>query len=207
MLSAMTRPRLLASILRLRRATATIAASILLATATASPAEETAAPEAPARKRVSPPQPQPAQGLDYLAGAWRMTWTGRESAVTNGPRSGMVRFVRKPGSDTLDIRVEGQSEAGDPFRETGTAQWDAAKKVLTITETLASGVELRSVGDWSSPIAIRAESERVKAGTETLKVRRLYSILSAESFTVTEEISVNDGPYQPLGNGRYQKVP
>lgn len=209
MLSPMTPhdSRPLTSIAPIGPAIAALAMATVLVMSTAALAQETAAPQAPGRKRVSPPQPQQAQGLDYLAGAWRMTWTGRESAVSNGPRSGMVRFTVKPGSDTLDIRVEGQSEAGEPFRESGTAQWDATKKVLTITERLASGVEIRSIGDWSSPIAIRAESAPVKAGTETLKVRRLYSILSAESFMVTEEISVNDGPYQRLGNGRYQKVP
>ena len=127
MLSPMTphdsRPR--TSLAPIGPAIAALAMATALVMSTAAQAQETAAPQAPGRKRVSPPQPQQAQGLDYLAGAWRMTWTGRESAVSNGPRSGMVRFTVKAGSDTLDIRVEGQSEAGEPFRESGTAQWDA----------------------------------------------------------------------------------
>jgi len=76
---------------------------------------------------------------------------------------------------------------------------------MTWVERLSTGVELRSIGDWSSPIGIRAESEPVKAGSQAIRVRRLYSILSAQSYRVTEEISVNGGPYQRLGDGRFQK--
>jgi len=185
-------------------------AAIALAAAAFVPdssAQEPTPPAPPGKRRVSPPQPQQVQGVDYLAGTWRVTWTGRESPVTSGPRSGTVTFARRGSGSVLDLRVEGTVDSGAPFKETGTAEWDAAKKTLTLVERLATGVELRSIGDWSSPIGIRAESDPVKVGTETVKVRRLYNILSAESFMVTEEISVNGGPYQRLGNGRFQRVP
>jgi hypothetical protein len=37
-------------------------------------------------------------------------------------------------------------------------------------------------------------------------VKRLYSILSPQSYVVTEEVSINGGPYQRLGSGRFQRV-
>ena len=76
---------------------------------------------------------------------------------------------------------------------------------MTWVERTSTGVEVRSIGDWSSPIGIRAESEPVKAGAQTIRVRRLYSILSSQSYMLTEEISVNGGSYQRLGSGRFQR--
>ena len=162
-------------------------------------------PQAPGRKpRVSPPQPQQAQGPDYFAGTWTFTWVGRESPISAGPREGTLTYARK-GPSGLELRAEGRIDGGATFSETGTAEWNAETKTMTWAERLSTGVELRSIGDWSSPIGIRAESEPVKAGSQTIRVRRLYSILSAQSYRVTEEISVNGGPYQRLGDGRFQK--
>ncbi len=155
-------------------------------------------------QRASPPQPHSA---DYFVGAWTFTWTGRESAVSTGPRSGTLTYVRKGTSDVLEMRAEGKVDGGAAYTETGTAEWNAARKTLTLVERLSPRLELRLIGDWSSPIGIRAESEPVKAGSQTVRVRRLYSILSPQSYMVTEEISVDGGPYQRLGNGRYRKGP
>jgi hypothetical protein len=156
-------------------------------------------------QRVSPPQPQQPQSDEYFVGAWTFTWIGRESPVSAGPRSGTLTYARKsPGA--LELRAEGTIDGGAAFTETGSALWNADKKTITWVERLSTGLELRSAGDWSSPIGIRAESEPVKAGSQMVRVKRLYSILSPQSYMVTEEISVNGGPYQRLGNGRFQKV-
>jgi hypothetical protein len=171
----------------------------------AMPAAAQEPPQAPGRKpRVSPPQPQQAQGPEYFLGAWSFTWVGRESPISAGPRDGTLTYTRKSES-ALEFRADGRIEGGAAFTETGTAEWNAEKKMMTFVERLSGGVELRTIGDWSSPIGIRAESEPVKAGAQTIRVRRLYSILSPQSYMVAEEISVNGGPYQRLGNGRYQK--
>ena len=114
---------------------------------------------------------------------------------------------RLPGViGTLDLRAEGTIDGGAAFTETGSASWNADKKTMTWVERLSTGLELRSAGDWSSPIGIRAESEPVKARSQTIRVKRLYSILSPQSYMVTEEVSMNGGPYQRLGNARFQRV-
>ena len=183
-----------------------LAVPLVAATLLAMPAAaQEPPPQAPGRKpRVSPPQPQQAQGPDYFTGVWAFTWVGRESPISAGPREGTLTYVRK-GASGLELRAEGRIDGGAAFTETGTAEWNAEKKTMTWVERLSTGVELRSIGDWSSPIGIRAESEPVKAGAQTIRVRRLYSILSPQSYMVTEEISVNGGPYQRLGDGRFQK--
>jgi hypothetical protein len=164
------------------------------------------------RGRGTPPQPQQKQGVEYLIGTWTFTWTGRESPVSAGPRTGKTTFTLDPrahdlgGPRILQIRTEGTVEDGKAaFQESGTAEWDEAKKTLTFKETLANGTTLSGVGDWSSPLAIRYESQPAQAGGQSVRVRRTYSILSAQSFSVAEEISIDGGPFQRLGNGLYQK--
>lgn len=183
-----------------------VALLLVVVTSVAVPAaaQEPPAPPAGRKPRVSPPQPQQLQGLDYFLGDWTFTWVGRESPITAGPREGTLTYARK-GSSGMELRIAGKIDGGAAFTETGTAEWNAGNKTMTWVERLSTGVELRSIGDWSSPIGIRAESEPVKSGSQTIRVRRLYSILSAQSYRVTEEISVNGGPYQRLGDGRFQR--
>jgi hypothetical protein len=108
----------------------------------------------------------------------------------------------------LDVKVDGKvADAGTTFQERGTAEWDEAKKTLALKETLANGIELTGSGDWSSPLSIRYESQPAKAGSQSVRVRRTYAILSAQSFSVAEEISIDGGAFQRLGNGLYTKVP
>ena len=106
----------------------------------------------------------------------------------------------------LDIQTEGTVEDGNAaFKESGTAQWDATNKALTLTETLANGTTVTGTGDWSSPLAIRYESQPTRVGQQSVRIRRTYSILSAQSFSIAEEISIDGGPFQRLGNGLFQK--
>jgi hypothetical protein len=108
----------------------------------------------------------------------------------------------------LDIRIEGKAdETGTPFTESGTAAWDEARQSLAFRERLADGTQLTGTGQWSSPLAIRYESEPVTIDGQSIRVRRTYQILSAHSFMTTDEMSVNGGPFVRLGNGLYSKVP
>jgi hypothetical protein len=158
------------------------------------------------RGRGSPPQPQQKQGVEYLSGRWTFTWTGRESPITAGPRKGTTAFTIGPAGNVLEIKTEGTVEdSSTTFTESGTAEWDAAKKTLTFKERLANGTTLTGVGDWSSPRAIRYESQPAQSGNQSVRIRRIYSILSAQSFSVAEEISIDGGPFQRLGNGLFQK--
>jgi hypothetical protein len=158
------------------------------------------------RGRGSPPQPQQKQGVEYLTGRWSFSWTGRESPVTAGPRKGTTVFAIGTTGSTLEIKTEGTVEdTSTAFTESGTASWDAANRTLTFKETLANGTTLTGTGDWSSPLAIRYESQPAQVGGQSVRIRRTYSILSAQSFSVAEEISIGGGPFQRLGNGLFQK--
>jgi hypothetical protein len=155
--------------------------------------------------RPSPPQPQQRQGVDYLAGTWKFTWLGRESAITSGPRSGTLTFTKASDPNVLDMRIEGTSEGGGPYKESGTATWNETNKTLTMKEHLAAGIDVSSVGDWSSPIGIHVEFDPITVKGQTLRLRRNYQILSPTSFSVTEELSTNGAPFVRLGTGDFRK--
>lgn len=156
--------------------------------------------------RKSPPQPQQKQALEYFVGTWNMTWSGRESALSPGPGTGTVTYSRLLNSNFLEIRSEGKSDAG-AYKQTGTLGWHADQKILALHERLAGGVEVLSIGDWTSPISIRFESAPVRAQGQTLTLRRTYGIVSAQSFTVLEEVSTDGKPFVRLGSGVFGKQP
>ena len=75
-----------------------------------------------------------------------------------------------------------------------------------MTEKLASGVQINSRGDWSAPIAIRFGVEPIKVKGQSLQLRRTISIVAAHSFTVTDELSEDGGPFVRIGNAVYSKA-
>jgi hypothetical protein len=167
-------------------------------------------PPAPARGqgllgRPSPPQPQQHQGIEFFLGTWTFTWTGRESALTKGPRSGTATFTRLGDSNFAEMHADGKSDDGSAYKESAIAGWNDARKVLAVEETLAGNITMLSVGDWSSPISILFESEPLRVQGQQLRLKRTYSILSPTSFRVTEELSTNGGPFTRLGVGDFQK--
>jgi hypothetical protein len=171
------------------------------------PASRPPAPgQGPLLGRPSPPQPQQRQGLDYFAGAWKFTWTGRESPITPGPRTGTVTFTRIGDSTFLEMHVEGSADGRGVYKESGVLGWNEDRKVLAVRERLANGTDILSVGDWTSPIGIRWDTEPIRVQTQMLRLRRSYQILSAKSFSVTEDLSTNGGPFVRLGTGDFRKT-
>jgi hypothetical protein len=156
--------------------------------------------------RPSPSQPHQTQGVEYFIGTWNVTWNGRESPLTAGPRAGKVTFTRLGDSNFLEVRGEGTIDGAGPYKESGVAGWSPAGKVLTIQEKLASGIDVLSVGDWSSAIAIRFEGQPVKVGGQTLRLRRIFNIVSPAAFAVIEEVSTDGGPFSRLGTGDFRKA-
>ena len=157
-------------------------------------------------RRGTPPQPQQKQGVEYFAGSWHFEYVGRESPVSAGPRTGTVTFTRKGATNVLAMQTTGQTDAGSAFKESGTFEWKEAEKTVTIRERVGS-VNLVNNGSWPTPLSIRTESDAVKAGNQTIRVRRNYSIISTGSFSLAEEISIDGGPFQRLGNATFGRNP
>ena len=155
-------------------------------------------------RRASPPQPQQKQSPDYFAGTWTFEWLGRESALTAGPRTGTVTFSLEKEA-VLTFKSESKTDTGTAVAESGTMTWNPTDKTIAFVETLADGTRVNGTGNWGSPLAIRYESQPVTVKGQTLRLRRTYSIVSAQSFRVAEEMSTDGGPFLRLGSGDYAK--
>ena len=155
--------------------------------------------------RKGPPQPQLKQSLEYFVGTWGVVWGGREGALSPGPRNGTVTYTRLPNSNFLEIRGDGKVEGGGAYKEVGTIGWHEGQKIIALHEKSSAGVDVLSIGDWTSPISIRFESAPIRVKSETFLVRRIYSIVSPGSFTVTEEQSADGKTFTRIGVGLFGK--
>ncbi len=165
--------------------------------------QEGAAPSQQPRQQV--PQPQQKQSLDYFAGQWAFKYIGRESTLGPAPREGTATFTKNADGKSLSGRLTSQSDAG-PFQEDLVISFDEATKMIIFSEQRSNGIKINSRGDWISPISIRLAVEPIKVKSQTLQLRRTISVLAAHSFTLTEELSEDGGPFVRLGNALFSKV-
>ena len=155
--------------------------------------------------RPSVPQPQQKQSLDYFVGQWAFKWVGRESAFgPGGRREGMTTFKLAPGGKTLESQTDGKSEEGS-YQETAVIGFDETTKMLSFAERRRD-LQVTSKGDWTSPISIRFTVDPIKVKDRTLHLRRTIAVISAYSFTVTEELSEEGGPFVRLGQAIFSKA-
>jgi hypothetical protein len=197
----------------MNRASLALAALVVLAAGLAGHAQTAPAGQAPGNpqqpppqggRRSSPPQPQQEQSPDYFVGTWSFEWLGRESELTAGPRTGTVTFTRDKDG-VLTFKSASKTDTGSTIAESGTMTWNPTDKTLAFAEKLADGTSVTGTGNWSSPLAIRYESQPVTVKGQSLRLRRIYSIVAAKSFRVAEELSTDGGPFQRLGSGSYTK--
>ena len=167
--------------------------------------EASAGPQPPPPPRREVPQPQQKQSLNYFVGQWTFKWVGRESPLGAAPREGTTTFTLRPDGKSLDVRTEGKAD-GAPFKESAVISWVEETKMMTSSERLANGVQIQSKGDWRSPISIRFTIDPIKVKGQTVLLKRIISIFAAHSFTVTEELSEDGGPFVRLGSAVYSKV-
>ena len=158
------------------------------------------------RPRAEALQPHVEQRIDYFVGRWRFEYVGAEyPPLSPGSRSGTVTFTRSGASNfaggTLDADLGGKA-----YQEKISIGLDPETNALAFVERRPDGVELVSVASWRSPIAIVFQTSPVADGGRTYQLRRLLSIRSATSFDVTEEFSVDGGPFRRLGDGHYTKA-
>jgi hypothetical protein len=161
--------------------------------------------QGPQRQRMEVPQPQQKQSIDYFIGQWSYKYVGRESALWPAPRECVVNFTKRADGKS----AEGVSECkydGGAFKDNLVIVFDDATKMLSFSEKLGSGVTLMSKGDWTSPISIRFTIDPVTAKGQKLQLRRTISIVAAHSFTVSEELSEDGGPFVRLGSAVFSKV-
>ena len=151
------------------------------------------------------PQPQQKQSIDYFAGQWQYEYIGRESAFGAAPRQCVLNFTKRPDGKSVEGVANCKTDAG-AHQESWVLVFDEASKTLTSTEKRPGSINLLSRADWTSPISIRFAVEPVKAKGQTLQLRRIISVVAPHSFTITEELSEDGGPFVRLGSAVVSKV-
>ena len=167
------------------------------------PGGQQAQQQPPPRREV--PQPQQKQSISYFVGQWNFNWIGRESPLGPAPREGTTTFTLRPDGKSLDAKTVGKSD-DKAFTESALITFDDGTKMMTFSERLANGIQVQSTADWRSPISIRFTIEPIKVKSQTLLLKRIISVVAAHSFTVTEELSENGGPFVRLGSAIYTRV-
>jgi hypothetical protein len=159
------------------------------------------------RPRAEAIQPHVEQRVDYFVGRWKFEYLGAEyPPLSAGGRSGTMTFTRAGAANFVTGRLEGEL-LGKPYQEQMSIELDPETNMLAVVEKRPEGVELVSVASWRSPIAITFQTSPVQANGKTYQLRRLLSVMSPTAFDVTEEFSVDGGPFKRLGNGHYTKLP
>ena len=92
---------------------------------------------------------------------------------------------------------------GDTYAETWTIGFDEDAQSVVWQEQTDTGETRLGLGDWTSPIAIRLQTAPIESGGSTYVMRRLVGVTSESSFSITDEFSVDGGPFRRLGNGAF----
>jgi hypothetical protein len=159
------------------------------------------------RPRAEAIQPHVEQRIEYFVGRWKYEYLGAEyPPLSPGGRTGTVTFTRMGSTNFVSGRLEGEL-FGKPYQEQLSIQLDPDTYALAFVEKRPEGVELVSVANWRSPIAITFQTSPVQANGKTYQLRRMMSVMSTTAFDVTEEFSIDGGPFKRLGNGHYTKLP
>lgn len=159
------------------------------------------------RARAEVLQHQVEQRIEYFVGRWKFEYLGGEfPPLSAGGRSGTVTFSAANASTFATGKVEGEV-FGKAFQETISLGVNPDTKAVVYQERRTDGVELLSVGDWRSPLAITFQTSPLAQAGKTYRLRRVMSVLSNTSFDVTEEFSVDGGAFRRLGNAHYTKLP
>lgn len=158
------------------------------------------------RQRQDVAQKQVEQRAAYFTGRWKFEYLGGEfPPLSNGERSGVMTFSSPTASQFVTGTLEGET-LGKPFTETVTIGVSPDTKAVVYRERRSDGVELVSLGNWTSPLAIVFQTSPLTSSGKSYQLRRVISVLSESAFDVTEEFAVDGGAYRKLGTAHYTRT-
>ena len=158
------------------------------------------------RRRAEVPQPQVDQQISFFSGTWAFEYTGGEfPPLSIGTRSGTVTFSDIPQGPFVRGQVTGEV-FGDSYEDTWTIGFDEDTQALYWQEQLSTGQYLLGLGDWTSPIGITFLTAPVESEGKVYVLKRLVRVTSDTAFSVSDEFSVDGGPFRRLGDGAYVRA-
>ncbi len=157
-------------------------------------------------RRTDVVQPQVEQRIGYFDGEWMFEYTGGEfPPLSIGTRTGTVSFRVVDHGPFVRGQVSGEV-FGEAYEEAWTIGFDEDTQTVLWREELSTGDQLISLGNWTSPIGITFLTAPVESQGRIYVLKRRMRVISDTAFSMTDEFSVDGGPFGRLGTGSYVRA-
>lgn len=147
--------------------------------------------------------------MDYFVGEWTFDWNAPESPLGPAGKYKGKETYKKVNASTYESVIEGEGPAG-AFKGRATTVYDEKEKLVTRSETGLFGVSMKKSGpiggDLGGYYTIFWETEPIKKGGKTVKLKGKTLMLSPANYRLQVQISVDGGPYTNFGNPWFHKT-
>ena len=150
----------------------------------------------------------PPPNMDYFVGAWTFEWNVPESPLGPAGKFKGKETYKKTANGAYESELEGDGPAG-AFKGRATTSYNEKDKQVTRSETGLFGVAITRTGpiggDLGGYYTIFWETQPIKKGGKTIKLKGKTLMLSPANYRLQVQISVDDGPYTNFGNPWFRK--
>lgn len=158
---------------------------------------------------TEPTDPMPPPNMDYFIGSWEFDWNVPESPLGPAGKIKGKETYKKLNATTYESVIEGDSPSGT-IKGKATTVYNEKDKLVTRTETGLFGVTSMKKtgpigGDLGGYYTIFWETEPIKKGGKTVKLKGKTLMLSPANYRLQVQISVDGGPYTNFGNPWFRK--
>ncbi|MGE0884606.1 MAG: hypothetical protein AB7P14_13750 [Blastocatellales bacterium] len=165
-------------------------------------------PQQPSRP-TNPDDPMPPPNMDYFVGAWEFDWNVPESPLGPAGKLKGRETYKKINASTYESLIEGEGPAG-AIKGSATTVYNEKEKQVFRTETgMFGNLQLKKSGpiggDLGGYYTIFWETEPIKKGGKTIRLKGKTLMLSPAHYRLQVQISVDDGPYTNFGNPWFRK--
>ena len=158
---------------------------------------------------TDPSDPMPPPNMDYFVGEWSFEWNVPESPLGPAGKFKGKETYKKINATTYESLIEGDGPAG-AFKGKATIVYNEKEKLVTRTETGLFGVSQTKAGpiggDLGGYYTIFWESQPIRKGGKTVKLKGKTLMLSPANYRLQVQISVDGGPYTNFGNPWFRKA-
>ncbi len=158
---------------------------------------------------TDPTDPMPPPDMDYFLGAWTFEWNVPESPLGPAGKIKGKETYKKIQATTYESEIEGEGPTG-AFKGRARISYNEKVKLVTRAETGLFGVTVTKTGpiggDLGGYYTIHWESEPIKKGGKTIKLKGKTLMLSPAFYRLQVQISIDGGPWTNFGNPWFQKV-
>ncbi|MGE0132220.1 MAG: hypothetical protein AB7U82_29410 [Blastocatellales bacterium] len=158
---------------------------------------------------TDPSDPMPPPNMDYFVGAWVFEWNVPESPLGPAGKFKGKETYKKINATTYESVIEGDSPAG-AIKGRATTSYNEKEKLVTRSQTGLFGVAMAKSGpiggDLGGYYTIFWETQPIKKGGKTVKLKGKTLMLSPANYRLQVQISVDGGPYTNFGNPWFRKT-